>query len=490
MDEKKIESRIRKGFALWKYSFQNHPMKHERKKYRYRYCRLLEQIVMQMTNDHKAYAQRFKKLRELFNLREKEMYLLPEDKSCRDLSGITFGHGRFIFGRRDHRMLLLIEAALLIWMNEDIVDVKLLESYARKLLMKDKEIEMMDSYISEIFEDENKIKKRISENKSISVNRALTYIREQRRSEYERIEKKQYRVAVCATMSSGKSTILNAMLCRDIIPYGNMACTAKIISLENDGDQEYLLGGRKEDDRIIYSYATAEMLDEWNNDKKANFIYLTGNISGIKSQKSILQLYDTPGVNYSRNAEHEILTKEFLRLTPLNLIIFVCNAEQLGTTSEADYLIWLKRNIIDKKGTKILFVVNKMDSLDSDNEDVKKLLHDIYKQLCTMGFIKPMLVPISASAACLFRKAIKNEKMTKKEFLKFKNNYHYFMDEKQDFRKLITFSYPTKVMTDLDESVEVNGIVYDKHDLFEAIERTGIPTLEEMLNKNIEEETR
>ena len=61
MDDKKEKSTFCKGFALWKYSFQNHPMQNERKKYREIYYQLLERIVIQMAGEHPVYIKLFQK---------------------------------------------------------------------------------------------------------------------------------------------------------------------------------------------------------------------------------------------------------------------------------------------------------------------------------------------------------------------------------------------------------------------------------------------
>ena len=49
---------------------------------------------------------------------------------------------------------------------------------------------------------------------------------------------KMYPMLVMATMSSGKSTLINALLGEELLPSKNEACTAKIYSIIDDDNAE------------------------------------------------------------------------------------------------------------------------------------------------------------------------------------------------------------------------------------------------------------
>ena len=55
----------------------------------------------------------------------------------------------------------------------------------------------------------------------------------------------QYNVAVCATMSAGKSTFINAMLGSDYIPSKNEACTAKITTIRDNDNLNKIMQKNK-----------------------------------------------------------------------------------------------------------------------------------------------------------------------------------------------------------------------------------------------------
>lgn len=129
-----------------------------------------------------------------------------------------------------------------------------------------------------------------------------------------------------------------------------------------------------------------------------------------------------------------------------------------------------------------------MDSLDSEIEDASELLQKIFESLCAIGFSNPIIVPISASAACLFRMALRSERMTGKNRLDLKNKYHYFIDMEQDFRKLVNISYPSSIVQCMYENITVDERILSKQGVLEAIERTGVPLMEKIIENKIEGE--
>lgn len=51
---------------------------------------------------------------------------------------------------------------------------------------------------------------------------------------FRKVFEQEFEIAVVATMSSGKSTLLNSFLGKNLIPSKNQACTAKITRIEDD----------------------------------------------------------------------------------------------------------------------------------------------------------------------------------------------------------------------------------------------------------------
>ena len=87
-------------------------------------------------------------------------------------------------------------------------------------------------------------------------------------------------------------------------------------------------------------------------------------------------------------------------------MIYLMNATQLGTEDENAHLEFVKQHIGDKA---VLFVINKTDALNEDEEDIGAIAQTQIKRLEAMGFKKPLVCPVSARAGFLAKKAEKEE---------------------------------------------------------------------------------
>ena len=288
--------------------------------------------------------------------------------------------------------------------------------------------------------------------------------------------------AICATMSSGKSTILNALIGNNFIPSSNIACTAKIISIENDITQNQIYGSRlmKDGQMFCEEIPNPETLINWNDDIDIVQIYLAANFQNLNCSFTI---HDTPGTNYSRELTHKKITQNFLRQYPLDLIIFVINAEHSGTIDEKDLLLWIKTEVIDKRGVDIIFLVNKMDSIDFDCEDLYENLDGTKNHLTNLGYTNPLIIPISSKAALLFRMVLNHQQLTKRELIDFEALYLYFMRENFELIKYTNF------FIDIDMNIDINGTIcvddknYKRRDLYYVLQKTGINVLEEVIKQ-------
>lgn len=305
--------------------------------------------------------------------------------------------------------------------------------------------------------------------------------------EYSALPK--YNIAVCATMSSGKSTFINALLGKDYIPSKNEACTAKITTI-SDNDYLSKVVGTSIDSKGQYNCTTNinnKVLKEWNENKDINKVVLETDLEGIKVQRSILSVHDTPGTNYSGDDTHNKITMNFLKKTDIDMIIYIMNAENISTIDNKLLLNKLKLEVIDKAKTKIVFLVNKIDSFDNEKEDdIRECLKGVKKELESYNYKKPEILPVSANAARLFKMALKEEKLSKKEIYEFENLFDLFFNDNLDLNKLGNLNNTYINTIDFgEESIHVSDKRYQKNDIAKALERTGIPLVELMIDKNI-----
>ena len=217
-----------------------------------------------------------------------------------------------------------------------------------------------------------------------------------------------YSIAVVATMSAGKSTLLNALLGSKILPSKNEACTAKVYSIEdNDNVKSFMARTIKDGKTGNWEKATLELLKEYN-ESSADRIEICGDIKQIRNMRSghAVLLYDTPGPNNSRNKNHSEITKEIIQKSSFCSLLCVLNATQLGTDDEFELLTFIK-NEIEKKDTisDVLFVLNKVDIFSvSEGDSIRESLEICKKHLReNIGFSKVTLLPISSQLALLSR---------------------------------------------------------------------------------------
>lgn len=296
----------------------------------------------------------------------------------------------------------------------------------------------------------------------------------------------RYHIAVCATMSSGKSTFINALLGRDYIPSKNEACTAKITSISDNDYQDVIsgiafkTGGRQ----ICKRKIDVATLDEWNGDSSVSHLMLEGDLDGIRSVKGVVVVNDTPGTNYSQDKTHHDITINFLRSTALTAIIYLINAEHASTTDSQMLLAQIHKEVLEKQDTKMLFLVNKVDSYDCERtDDLEKALQGIREELIKFGFNAPEVFPISANAARLFKMVLKGDQLSKKENMQFCNMMETFSEDGGwDLSAMAGSSLKPAVPVNPDEQVKIGANQYTRAEIANALHRTGITAVEAVLD--------
>lgn len=225
-------------------------------------------------------------------------------------------------------------------------------------------------------------------------------------------------VNVIATMSSGKSTLINALLQTTLMPYRTEACTATITEiLDNDSDVYTANIYNEEGERIQeIPQLTYEVMCELNDNANVHRICATGNIPFLDSNSTALMLVDTPGPNNAQNQAHKNTTYRAINNDSNNLILYVLNGTQLGTNDDANLLHYVADQI--RKGGKqvrdrFLFVINKMDQFDPDQEDIEKAVLSAKRYLAGYGIEEPQLFPCSAYTALNIRTVLSTVEVDK-----------------------------------------------------------------------------
>lgn len=215
-------------------------------------------------------------------------------------------------------------------------------------------------------------------------------------------------VNVIATMSSGKSTLINALLGNKLMPSKNEACTATITEILDVDNPHFSAVVYDGDNGMIQEVPelTLEIMGELNDDENVHRISAEGDIPFLDSKSTALMLVDTPGPNNAQNQAHKNTTYRAINSDSNNLILYVLNGTQLSTNDDAALLHYVADQI--KKGGKqvrdrFLFVINKMDQFNPEEEDIGKAVLSAKRYLATYGIEDPQIFPCSAFTALNIR---------------------------------------------------------------------------------------
>lgn len=207
-------------------------------------------------------------------------------------------------------------------------------------------------------------------------------------------------LVVCATMSSGKSSLINSFLSNRLMPSKNEACTAKIVRLKADNRLKNFVDSKgtiiNEDNLMIIN----------DDENGPNDIHIKGPIKNFEDIDNF-EIIDTPGPNNSLNSEHKTVTYDFIKSDIKPLTIFLLDATKLLTTDDDAFLSVIaeqRRNKGKINQDRFIFVVNKCDQLNLRGRDsIENIEANTIKKLEEHGIYSPKLHFVSARNSLLAR---------------------------------------------------------------------------------------
>lgn len=239
---------------------------------------------------------------------------------------------------------------------------------------------------------------------------------------FEKALNSQFEIAVIATMSSGKSTLINAFLGQELMPSKNEACTAKISKIKNDNDLKQFSAvcfDSEGNELASQQNVTIEDMGRFNEDRDISLIEIDGNIPSISSRKMNLVLVDTPGPNNSMDGSHREHTLRVIKDDDKPMVLYVLNATQLKTDDDFALLkIVAEAMKVGGKQSKdrFIFAVNKADCFDPEKgENLENVLRNVKTYLEQHGIENPNIYPISAETAKVIRKYQNGYTLTRHE---------------------------------------------------------------------------
>ncbi|MEZ8644916.1 dynamin family protein [Vibrio cyclitrophicus] len=222
------------------------------------------------------------------------------------------------------------------------------------------------------------------------------------------MKSKTKNILVAASMSAGKTSLINALLGKELLPTGNEATTAKVARIT--------VGSKTKPSARAYSHSGSvfestqapcdEQIKLWNSSDEISAFDVVIPHSGNKRHSMLAghTLIDTPGANNSRDNRHKEQFINAIKAYPKSPILYVLNATQLGTTDDAEIIRTIRET---NPKQPVIFALNKMDALDEEKgETAKHYVSLAHKYLEGLGYKKPKIIPLMAQPALIAKKSL------------------------------------------------------------------------------------
>ncbi len=305
---------------------------------------------------------------------------------------------------------------------------------------------------------------------------------------FENAKSSDFPICVVATMSAGKSTLINSLLERKLMPSKQEACTAIITKLKDvKGSDKWRAKVYTKDGTLLQTcndltYADMEKL---NSDDRVSTIEAKGNIPFVSSDEISLVLVDTPGPNNSRDPEHKAVQSKFLGQSSKALVLYIMEAT-FGSDDDNALLQRVAESMqVGGKQSKdrFIFVVNKLDDRRGEDGSMTATLDRVRDYLKSHGIENPNLFPAAALPALNIRLLENGTKLdedtideTEMKVRKFNRNDNLHLEQ----YAVLPASLKKKIETDLFEAKTAGN----KNQ--EALIHTGIISVEAAIRQYVD----
>lgn len=322
------------------------------------------------------------------------------------------------------------------------------------------------------------------------------------------------RIAVLGSMKSGKSTFINSIVGFDIMPVKVEACTAKIITIEDKDDVKNFKihftdkNSKRSDELTINKNNLRNIIQTWNTDVKISTINIKGNIKGFNNYKNKgITLLDSPGPDNFTDKTHKEVFDNFIYKKEFDFICIIIDITQLFSDAEDNMIKNVIHNI---KNTylidNLIFILNKIDEIDGNSNlnDLTEKLNDRIRKVYNIQ--DPTILPVSAYAAKIFKKALGSFKISTKELNDLKRfvplfepndlqvplefchrDFVYKVTEcelkKRKKREYVEFPKKYKYFRTNSYEVIISKKPFNSIQLYSCLKNTGIILIEDFINK-------
>ena len=373
----------------------DHPMIHVKFKLKMLYYSVLEHITLQ-TDQSEETIQRLNQYKNQLLKDKACMYVPVENMDNAIMSLIGTYTSKW---RKKYRYMILCDIALI------CLDKKLINRAAEylKTYLNVKGGKKIDNFLNDLIENRN-------------LGTDYYFMKsfpEQYYKNIDFLEKSEIRIVVTANMSAGKSTLINALTGKNMARTSQEACTGAICRFFN----------KPFEDGRIHSNNGHVLLNASENHIRSSGwkeeTYVASYFRLLEPRIERITIIDTPGVNSAVNKHHGEITKKALQTTKYDKVVYILNANKLGTDEEISYLKWMRKNIPQEK---TVFVINKLDDYKQSDDNIKNSIAGVRSDLAGVGYENPIICPLSAYFGYLLKQEYYEEELTEDE----KDEYFLF----------------------------------------------------------------
>ncbi len=198
----------------------------------------------------------------------------------------------------------------------------------------------------------------------------------------------RFNLAVVGQFKRGKSSLMNAVLGRNLLPTGLLPLTSAITTLCYGSKERVMINrqGFAWEQEVPLAQLEAYITERGNPGNEKGLVEARVELP-LPFLRRGLHFIDTPGIG---SARHENTATTYAFLPQMNAVIFVTSVEAPLSEAEEGFLIDIRGQV-----RQLFVVVNKIDVLgDTDREEVLDYIHTRVVQLLGKG--NAYLSPLSA----------------------------------------------------------------------------------------------
>lgn len=205
-----------------------------------------------------------------------------------------------------------------------------------------------------------------------------------------------FTIYVVGGMATGKSTLIDALIGKKLMPYNHTSHSLICIEYANINNFQGVAYDEDEREIMKDDNLTRHTLQEWNDDERISFINVKGRIPFLNTLGVKVRIVEVTILN---NKDY----LEFLRniICERSLVVNIACADRFLSNDEWEHI----QHICDMTKCDVqfhdrfFFAINQMDVFNPEEESIEDALVKIKANLENRGIFNPNLFPVSAQAA-------------------------------------------------------------------------------------------